>query len=959
MSSWSSDEEEEYTLFSKEDDNLLNNQNGSSGTARSKESNGGYPKSVFFILGTEFCERFSYYGMRAILILYLTKWLKFDADNATGVYHGFVFLCYFSPLFGAIIADGYLGRYRTILYLSIIYGIGNVIMSATAVPPPEWIGPMIALILIGIGTGGIKPCVAAFGADQFRPEQEKQRETFFSVFYFMINLGSMFSIILTPILRADVHCYGAECYPLAFGIPAILMISSAVIFIAGKISHPDKRPHWLDHSIGLFEADFVEEVKRLLKVLIICVPLPLYWALGDQQGSRWTLQAEQLDGSMGPLGRIKPDQLQALNPILILGLIPLFEKLIYPCLDKCKVPNRPLQRMVAGMFLSVIAFVMAGFVQLKINSQFESPLTTTEIGITHYNVLPCTASVSSAHYSQSIHSLQLGEFQKFSPGNITWNISADCSTENISKTFNFIGSHSYRLVILQKNSSSLDLIKIEDQRKKSGEGNALISYEVYKLPKNGDNATDWSLVSTVKLGIGGIYTLLLYNENSKTNLMLFTSVEQNSLSMFVMVPQYINSLSMFVEQYIVITVVDKPNVIHQCRTTPCPYKPDVIHQCRTELLVYVCDGTTVYSYKPDVIHQCRTELLVYVCDGTTVYSYKPDVIHQCRTELLVYVCDGTTVYSYNCCLFQTNLMLFTSVERTPCPYKPNVIYQCRTELLVYVCDGTTVYSCNCCLFQTNLMLFTSVEQNSLSMFVMVPQYIVVTVVYFRQTLMLFTSVEQNSLSMFVMVPQYIVITVGEILFSITGLSFGYSQAPKSMKSFIQAAFLMNTAFGNLIVAIISEIRLFSNQAVEFFFYAVIMLIDILIFMVIAYFYEYVRVTEEATIHTEDTSGLIDNLEMEDSYKNKTTKNVRNSARRDKRAFLDKLTAEADKANNIKALYNNIKLRTGKYQKGSRPVKSKEGKTLNTHKEQMKKWVEHFKNVLNQESPVNKSDIPPS
>ncbi|CAC5414685.1 SLC15A1 [Mytilus coruscus] len=723
MTSWSSDEEEELTLFSKEDDNLLNNQNGVNGSARPRESNGGYPKSVFFILGTEFCERFSYYGMRAILILYLTKWLKFDADNATGVYHGFVFLCYFSPLFGAIIADGYLGRYRTILYLSIIYGIGNVIMSATAVPPPEWIGPMIALILIGIGTGGIKPCVAAFGADQFRSEQEKERETFFSVFYFMINLGSMFSIILTPILRADVHCFGEECYPLAFGIPAILMISSAVIFIAGgrlykkipptgnligrvfkcifygikgKISHPDKRPHWLDHSIGHFEADFVEEVKRLLKVLIICVPLPLYWALCDQQGSRWTLQAEQLDGSMGPLGRIKPDQLQALNPILILGLIPLFEKLIYPCLDKCQVPNRPLQRMVAGMFLSVIAFIMAGFVQLKINNQFESPLTSTEIGITHYNVLPCTASVSSSQYSQSIRSLQIGKFQKFKPGNITWNVSADCSTGNISRTFNFIGSHSYRLVILQNNSLSLDLIKIEDQRKKSREGNALISvmnmdnsiesvklvpttytgtvsektgitfdiknhthlslepesYKVYKLPKNGDNETDWSLVSSVKLGIGGIYTLLLYNENSKTNQMLFTSVEQNSLSMFVMVPQYI------------------------------------------------------------------------------------------------------------------------------------------------------------------------------------------------------------------------VITVGEILFSITGLSFGYSQAPKSMKSFIQAAFLMNTAFGNLIVAIISEIRLFSNQAVEFFFYAVIMLVDIIMFMVIAYFYEYVRETEEAIIHADDTSGLIDNLEMEDSYKNK-------------------------------------------------------------------------------------------
>lgn len=417
------------------DDTLLNREPVSNGRKNgAKEANGKYPKSVFFILGNEFCERFSYYGMRAILILYLTKWLKFDSDNATGIYHGFIFLCYFSPLFGAIIADGYLGRYRTILYLSVMYGIGNVLMSATAVPPPEWYGPMIALILIGLGTGGIKPCVAAFGADQFKPEQEKQRETFFSVFYFMINLGSMMSIILTPILRADVHCFGENCYPLAFGIPAILMICSAAIFFAGsrmykkipptgnligrvfrcifhgikgKITHPDKRPHWLDHSLGHFEPDFIEEVKRLLKVLIICVPLPLYWALGDQQGSRWTLQAEQLDGSMGPFGRIKPDQLQALNPLLILILIPLFEKLIYPCLDKCRIPNRPLQRMVAGMFLSVLAFLMAGFVQLKINDQFEVPLSSDETGITIFNTLHCPASFVSSQHSQSLNSLQV------------------------------------------------------------------------------------------------------------------------------------------------------------------------------------------------------------------------------------------------------------------------------------------------------------------------------------------------------------------------------------------------------------------------------------------------------------------------------------------------------------------------------------------------------------------------
>ena len=92
------------------------------------------------------------------------------------------------------------------------------------------------------------------------------------------------------------------------------------------------------------------------------------------------------------------------------------------------------------------------------------------------------------------------------------------------------------------------------------------------------------------------------------------------------------------------------------------------------------------------------------------------------------------------------------------------------------------------------------------------------------------------------------------------------------------------------------------------------------------------------------------------------KDVRNSARRDKMAFVGKLTAEAKeaaRANNIKALSDNIKLLTGKYQKGSIPVNSKEGKTLNTHEEQMKRLVEHFKNVLNQNPPVNKADIPPS
>ena len=95
---------------------------------------------------------------------------------------------------------------------------------------------ILGLSLIAIGSGGIKPCVAAFGGEQFKmPEQAKQIATFFSLFYFSINAGSLLSTSITPILREDVQCFGMDdCFPLAFGVPAILMIAAVLFFIAGK-----------------------------------------------------------------------------------------------------------------------------------------------------------------------------------------------------------------------------------------------------------------------------------------------------------------------------------------------------------------------------------------------------------------------------------------------------------------------------------------------------------------------------------------------------------------------------------------------------------------------------------------------------------------------------------------------------------------------------------------------------
>lgn len=170
-------------------------------------------------------------------MIYLTDKLGYTDDDATSLYHGFGMTVYFMCIFGGIISDVWLGKFKTILSLSMIYAIGSSVVSLSSISTLN-LSPkiflMIGLILIAVGSGGIKPCVVAFGGDQFKlPQQAAQIATYFSLFYFSINSGSLISTTLTPIFRKDVHCFGSDdCYPLAFGVPAALMIMSI-----GKLEH--------------------------------------------------------------------------------------------------------------------------------------------------------------------------------------------------------------------------------------------------------------------------------------------------------------------------------------------------------------------------------------------------------------------------------------------------------------------------------------------------------------------------------------------------------------------------------------------------------------------------------------------------------------------------------------------------------------------------------------------------
>lgn len=186
--------------------------------------------------------------MRTILVLYLRNKLMFEETSATVWFHVWTMLVYFSCILGAIIADSFIGKFKTILSLSCVYVFGSILLTLGAIEGWKDLSmgmTFIGLGLIAVGSGGIKPCVAAFGGEQFKlPEQAALLTGFFLLFYFSINLGSLLSTIVTPILREDVKCFDMpDCFPAGFGLPAVLMALSIIIFVCGKPLYKIEKTH--------------------------------------------------------------------------------------------------------------------------------------------------------------------------------------------------------------------------------------------------------------------------------------------------------------------------------------------------------------------------------------------------------------------------------------------------------------------------------------------------------------------------------------------------------------------------------------------------------------------------------------------------------------------------------------------------------------------------------------------
>jgi POT family proton-dependent oligopeptide transporter len=319
------------------------------------------PSGIPHIIGNEAAERFSFYGMKAILAVFLTQYLflmdgaggkPMDENRSTELIHLFNGAFYLTPFIGAILADVFFGKYRVIMFLSLVYCAGHAALALMGQfgNSEHWM--IGGLVLIALGAGGIKPCVSAHVGDQFGSKNSHLLSRVFNWFYFSINFGAFLSMLLTPWL---LEWYGPHW---AFGVPGVLMAFATFVFWLGR----HRFAHVPAGGIGFLREAFGKDgMIAMLKLAPVYLFVAVFWALFDQTSSTWIFQAQNMDRNFLGFNWL-PSQIQSLNSVFVLTFIPLFSYLIYPWVGKVW-PLSPLRKMGIGFMLMTAAFLLVSVIQ--------------------------------------------------------------------------------------------------------------------------------------------------------------------------------------------------------------------------------------------------------------------------------------------------------------------------------------------------------------------------------------------------------------------------------------------------------------------------------------------------------------------------------------------------------------------------------------------------------------------
>ncbi|MFV2059850.1 MAG: POT family MFS transporter, partial [Gammaproteobacteria bacterium] len=352
----------------------------------------GMPTGIPFIIGNEGAERFSFYGMKAILIVFMTQYILSGSDvidvmsddEAKAWFHLFVATVYFTPFIGAILGDGLLGKYNTIILLSVVYVVGHL---ALAIDHTR-MGLAIGLGLIALGSGGIKPCVSAHVGDQFGQSNSHLLARVFGWFYFSINLGAFISILLTPWL---LEKYNAS---IAFAVPGALMAIATLIFWSGRYRFAHIPPAGREFIREVISRDGLVILGRLALVYLFIV---IFWSLFDQAFSAWVLQASKMDRNVFGI-ELLPSQINAANPIFIMLLIPFFSYVVYPFINRYWQLTS-LRKIAIGLFVAVVAFAISTGIQYFIDAGHTPHITWQLLAFLVITIAEVMVSITCLEFS--------------------------------------------------------------------------------------------------------------------------------------------------------------------------------------------------------------------------------------------------------------------------------------------------------------------------------------------------------------------------------------------------------------------------------------------------------------------------------------------------------------------------------------------------------------------------------
>lgn len=335
----------------------------------------GHPKGLYLLFTVEMWERFSYYGMRAIFILYLTKALLIDAKAAGGIFGMYTSLVYATPLLGGFIADRYWGNRRSILVGGILMAIAQFMMffSASMYSHTGSAIPImyIALGFLIFGNGFFKPNISSMVGSLY-PKGDSRIDSAYTIFYMGINAGALVAPLVCGGLgdtgsAADFK-YGFLCAGIGMVIGTVIM----VMFQKKYLVTPEGEPIGLkpSHYRNAAKEQGVEaepekgltkiERDRIFAIFIITAFVIAFWAAFEQAGASLTIFADQ-NTERGLFGFTVPASFfQSINPIFIIILAPLFSVMWSTLNRRGKEPSSPM-KMVWGLFILALGYVLIAF----------------------------------------------------------------------------------------------------------------------------------------------------------------------------------------------------------------------------------------------------------------------------------------------------------------------------------------------------------------------------------------------------------------------------------------------------------------------------------------------------------------------------------------------------------------------------------------------------------------------